>query len=343
MVQRGGGRKKARTSPPASRAPEIIGQSLVWEAQVGWTTECMPHVDGVLPRYHRAGFDHLSLIVAAEWDAPHPALAYLAKVRRWFLERPEQYVIVEDAEDVVAAAAAGRMAISFCFAGAGPFGSDPNLVEPFYRLGVKQAIVSYNGRNALGDGCQEPGNAGLSMLGQRFVAAMNRAGMLIDLSHVGERTALDAIEASEDPVVFSHSNLNSVYPHVRNISDRMLKACARKQGVLGLNALGFMLNGKARADVKSLLRHADRAAQLVGPAHLGLGLDWNFYDPFMQKMYAENPQLSKLGYPPPPWDSLPPEMLPDLVEGLLRLGWSEVDVKGLLGGNFLRVARRVWR
>ena len=107
------------------------------------------------------------------------------------------------------------------------------MVDIYARLGVRIAILGYNSRNAFGDGCQEPGNAGLSMLRRRFVREMNRAGVMIDLSHVGVRTALDTIAASAVPVLISHSNPTALRPHARNVSDEMIMACADQGGVIG--------------------------------------------------------------------------------------------------------------
>ena len=305
--------------------------------------ECLPYSDGVLAQYRAAGFAHLSLTVAAEWNAPADTLRHLGRVRRFFLDNGNDYALVRTAADIAAAKAAGKLAISFNFQGAGPFAGDPGLIEPYSQLGVKLAILSYNARNALGDGCQEPGDGGLSELGRRFVAEMNRVGMMIDLSHVGRQTALDVIQESYQPCVFSHSNPRAVCKHVRNIGRKLIRACADKGGVIGLNSLGFMLTEDARATVPDFVRHIQFVVDEVGPAHVALGMDWNFYDAFMQQMFATNPALAKLGYPAPPWASLGPETLPAIVDSLLASGWTDTDVAALLGGNMMRLAERIWR
>jgi membrane dipeptidase len=318
-----------------------LDRLLVWEGSVGWTVECLPFTAGVLDRYRKAGFGVLSLTVAAEWNTPDQALRHLGRVRRSLTGRPD-VAIVTTVAVLEAARAAGRLAINFNFQGGGPYGQDPGLVEPFKALGVGLAILSYNSRTALGDGCQEPGNAGLSNLGRRFVTEMNRVGVIIDLSHAGERTALDTIQHSTDPVVFSHSNPRSRHAHVRNIGKKLIKACAETGGVIGINSLSFMLGDSGRSTVEDFVAHVEAVADLVGAEHVALGMDWNFYDPFMQKMFAENPALAELGYPPPPWDSLSPETLPAIVAALRHRGWSAADIAAILGGNMMRIARRVW-
>lgn len=319
-----------------------LQQALVWEGSVGWTVECLPYTAGILDRYRRSGFGVLSLTVAAEWNTPDQALRHLGRVRRSLMERPD-VAIVRTVSDIESARTAKQLAINFNFQGGGPYGQDPGLVEPFKALGVGLAILCYNNRTALGDGCQETGNAGLSSLGRRFVAEMNRVGVIIDLSHAGERTALDTIEHSMDPVVFSHSNPRSEHAHVRNIGKKLIRACAETGGVIGINSLSFMLSDTGRSTVEDYVTHIEAVADLVGAEHVALGMDWNFYDDFMQKMFAENPALSALGYPPPPWDSLSPETLPALVEALEQRGWPGADIAAILGGNMMRIARRVWR
>lgn len=326
----------------AARGNVALDELLVWEGSVGWTVECLPFTTGILDRYRAAGFGLLSLTVAAEWNTPEQALRHLARVRRSLMDRRD-VSIVRSVSDIESARAARTLAINFNFQGGGPYGQDPGLIEPFKALGVGLAILSYNSRTALGDGCQEPGNAGLSNLGRRFVTEMNRVGVVIDLSHAGERTALDTIEHSTDPVVFSHSNPRSKHAHVRNIGKKLIKACAEAGGVIGINSLSFMLSDSGRSTVEDFVTHIEAVADLVGAEHVALGMDWNFYDDFMQKMFAENPALAALGYPPPPWDSLSPETLPTIVASLEQRGWSAGDIAAILGGNMMRIARRVWR
>ena len=326
----------------AARNRMPLEELLIWEGSVGWTVECQPFTAGILDRYRKAGFGLLSLTVAAEWNTPDQTLRHLGRVRRNLMDRHD-VAIVRSISDIEAARASSRLAISFNFQGGGPYGQDPGLIEPFKALGVGLAILSYNNRTALGDGCQEAGNAGLSSLGRRFVTEMNRVGVMIDLSHAGERTALDTIEHSSDPVVFSHSNPRSRHGHVRNIGKKLIKACAETGGLVGINSLSFMLSDSGRSTVEDFVAHIEAVADLVGAEHVALGMDWNFYDDFMQKMFAENPALSALGYPPPPWDSLSPETLPMIVGALEQRGWSAADIAAILGGNMMRMARRVWR
>ena len=326
-----------------SPARTLIEQAVVWESAVGWTPECLDGGPAMLPQFQAAGFNFLSLTMAADWDRPEPALRHFAQQRQWFARRSERFRLVEKVADIHAAKATGQLAIGFHFQGAGPLAYDPALIELYYGLGLRWLIPCYNMRNPLGDGCHEPGNAGLSALGRVFVAEMNRVGMLIDASHAGERSALDMIEHSADPVIFSHSSVRSIRNHERNVSDALIDACAARGGVIGINGIGAFLSPDNSADVPTLVRHIDHVVQRVGPAHVGLGLDVVFYQDFMRKLYDSSPMMASRGYPQPPWADIKPQALEPLVDALLALGYPANAVMGVLGANFLRVAGTVWK
>ena len=326
-----------------SAARSLIDASVVWESAVGWTPECLDGGPAMLPRYQAAGFNFLSLTMAADWDRPEPALRHFAQQRQWFARQPERFRLVERVADIHQAKAAGQLAIGFHFQGAGPLGYDPALVEIYYRLGLRWMILCYNLRNPLGDGCHEPGDAGLSQLGRAFVAEMNRVGMLIDASHAGIRSSRDIIEHSAHPVIFSHSSVRAVKYHERNITDEQIDACAARGGVIGINGIGAFLSPGNSADVPALLRHIDHIAQRVGAQHVGLGLDVVFYQEFMQKLFDAGPMMASRGYPRPPWADVKPEELEGLVAALMALGYPDDAIQGILGANFLRVAAAVWK
>lgn len=332
-----------RDAPTSEQAQALLRSALVWEGALGWSVECEPFTAGVLDRYARAGFQALSLTVAAEWNDLASTVKYIGRVRRALQSGTPRGRVVTRFDEIEAARAAGELAYVFHFQGAGPFANDPATIEVWRRLGVGIAILAYNTRNALGDGCQEPSDAGLSGLGRRFVAEMNRVGMIVDLSHVGRRTARDAVEASVDPCVISHSNPKAAFEHVRNVGKGLMRAVAERGGVIGLNSLSFMLTPNNRTTVEAYADHVRTAYDIVGGEAIALGMDWNFYDPFMQRMYQSNPDMRLMGYPAPPWDSLAPETIGPIVDALLARGLPDEAIRGLLGENLARVARRVWK
>jgi len=216
------------------------------------------------------------------------------------------------------------------------------LIAPFYRLGIRWMILAYNTRNPLGDGCHEPGDAGLSMLGRAFVLEMNRVGMIVDATHAGRRTSLDMIELSEKPILFSHSNARALCDHERNIDDIQIRALGQNGGMIGVNSIGAFVRPDGSSDVVGVAEHIDHIVQLIGPEHVGLGLDVVFYQDFMQKLYDSGPMMAERGYPRPPWQDIKPEDLPALVEVLIGRGYDAAAIRGILGENLLRVAAANW-
>lgn len=324
-------------------APEdLIRNSIVVETAVGWTPECLDGGPEMLDRFQASGFSTLGLTIGADWDKTDPTLHHFARERARFERQSQRFLLVESVDDIHQAKADARLGISFHLQGAGPLGYDPNLIATFYRLGIRWMIIAYNTRNPLGDGCHEPSDAGLSMLGQAFVREMNRVGMIIDASHSGKRTSLDIIAASEKPIFFSHSNARALRDHERNIDDEQIRALGGNGGMIGVNSIGAFVSENAQSGPERLADHIDHIAQLIGPDHVGLGLDVVFYQDFMLKLYDSGPMMASRNYPRPPWDDIKPEALPKLVGILQSRGYDDAAITNILGGNFLRVAAANW-
>ena len=205
-------------------------------------------------------------------------------------------------------------------------------------------MLSYNAKNLVGDGCAERTDCGLSRWGIELIEEMNRVGMLVDGTHSGYRTTMEALEITDSPFIFSHSNAWSVFEHYRNIKDDQIKACASTGGVIGINGLGEFLDDHD-ATTQSMFKHIDYIANLVGPEYVGLGLDyvrdvdgfwdWVRYNDFMwpknEKQERTNSRFAQ------------PEQVLELVDLMLNSGYSESDAKAILGGNFRRVCEQVWK
>ena len=273
------------------------------------------------------------------------ARAALGQVAAWYPRVrafPDDLVLAVTAADIEAARRAGRVAVVLQFQGGNPLEYDVNLVEAFHRLGVRILQLTYNARNPLGDGCTERTDTGLSDLGLAAVAEVNRVGMLLDLSHVGVRTSLEALEASRAPVIFSHSNARAVCDHPRNLTDEQLRQVARKDGVVGVNAFPAFVRKGGVPTVEDLLDHVDYLVRVMGPRHVGLGLDFATENEDDYEYFGYKPEF----YPPPPW-TYPSGIdgfaaIPNVTRGLVARGYGDEDIRGILGANFLRVFRAVW-
>jgi membrane dipeptidase len=218
-------------------------------------------------------------------------------------------------------------------------GMDLSRVEALHAIGVRHMLLAYNVRNFVADGCAEPADAGLSIFGRQVVREMNRVGMVVDLSHTGRRSTLDAIEISERPTIFSHSGCHAVCAHIRNIRDEQIRACAARGGVIGVVGIGGFI-GDAEARSETVFRHIDHVASLVGPQHVGLGAD---YVQNMQGVWDAIRAAKDSSWPDPTGTQLyeggcfQPEQLAELVDIMLAHGYSVDVVKGVLGANFRRV------
>jgi membrane dipeptidase len=326
---------------------ELLNRTVLWDNHA-----CMPLRPGdadflpQLERVRNAAIDVISLNVSFDLVDPRDAFLMLATFRHWIAQHSEHYALVDTVADIEAAKATGKLAVVFDIEGGNAVAAHPGLVEIFYRLGVRWMLFAYNKNNKLGGGCMDE-DLGLTDYGRRIIDEMERVGMVLCCTHVGHRTAREAIEYASNPVIFSHSNPSAVYPHVRNIPDDLMKACAASGGVVNINGVGIFLGKDAHArpdnSTETLLRHVDYAAQLIGPQHVGLGLDYVFdmseLAEYVQKYPEKFPaEVRQAGA----YLQVEPERFPRIAEGLLKMGYSESDVQGIMGHNNLRVARQVW-
>jgi len=295
----------------------------------------------VLSRWVAAGFHFVSVTVAADrWHLEQTVTA-VAGERARYLRASDSVVLADSVAAIRRAKAEGKLAIGFNVQGTNGLNGNVHMVEAYRRLGVGQMLLAYNQKNMVGDGCHERTDAGLSRFGISVVREMNRVGMIVDCSHTGYRTTMDAMEASAAPVIFSHSNARSVRDHPRNIVDEQIRRCAQGGGVVGINGVGPYL-GENDASPAAFFAHVDHVVQMVGPAHVGLGLDFVFYEEEFYARVRANPSR----YPPEdypiPLRYFGPESLSPLVDLMARHGYGDAAIADILGGNFMRVAEKVW-
>ena len=332
----------SRAGTPASS--KLIHDALIWDDHSGFD----PVSDYDLERledWRKAGVNYLSIDVGydvIEWER---AIKNLGAYITWLEQRPDRFLLVRRADDVLQAKKTGRLAITFDLEGMNALNGDPSLVALYYRLGVRQMLTAYNKNNLAGGGCHDK-DTGLTAFGRQVIAEMNRVGMLVDCSHTGYRTTMEIMEAATQPVVFSHSNPKTLRLHGRNITDDQIRACANTGGVVGVTGLGYFLPDRA-SSVIALADCVTYVRDLVGVDHVGLGLDYTPPDP----KDAENADLvSHPDFWPPaeyaaPWpmQDVAPAGFAQLAALLADRGWSSGDIRKVLGENFFRVARAVWK
>lgn len=295
----------------------------------------------------KTGYSFVSLTLSVDDDAaPASVFGRLAKIRYELSQQPEMIVLADTVAEIRAAKSSNKLAIGLHFQGTEAVGRDLANVGAYYKLGVRWMLMAYNFQNNVGTGCMEAQNndLGLSAFGKDLIREMNRVGMIVDCSHSGHRTTMDAMSTSTQPCIFSHSNPRALYDHPRNIRDDQIKACAQTGGVIGINGVGAFIGEPKQVCIDTVVRHIDYVADLVGPQHVALGLD--YMTPAHVKVlidFYNGDTIPKVGLAPEmPWGFLNPADTPWLLSKLLAKGYSADVVRGIMGENFLRVAAAVW-
>ncbi len=294
-----------------------------------------------------AGLDYVSINVGMDMNPVSQILAVIAGYRATIAAHPQKYALVSSVGDIETARAAGRIAIGFDLEGAMPLLEQPDMVALYASLGVRQIHFAYNRNNSVADGCHDA-ERGLTPLGRRMVHAVNDAGLLMDCSHTGRRCSLEIMQASAKPVIFSHANPLALVEHGRNISDEQIRACAATGGVVCVSGVSRFL-GNSKPSARDVAHHAVYVADLVGVAHVGIGLDIGFSQEGLDDRppgdfdrshwwpesagYARG--ISDIRYTPiDTWEKLD--------AALQSTGMRADEVAQVLGGNMVRVAQQVW-
>ena len=231
---------------------------------------------------------------------------------------------------------------------------DPERIEMFRNLGVRIMQITYNNRSAFGDGCLEPGNAGLSNAGMAAVKKMNEIGVAVDLSHSGYRTTSEAIAASAKPVLISHSGCAAVYPHPRNKPDEILKSLADRGGYFGVYLMPYLVASPTVPTRQHVLDHLVHAIHVCGADHVGIGSDGSVQQVVLTSAQkaefdADIARRKKLGIGAPGEDRYP--FVPDLngpahmqiiAAELARRGQPSSVIEKVIGANFQRVLGEIW-
>jgi membrane dipeptidase len=304
-------------------------------------------------RLETAGVTALQLTVPWDGEGARRAMGrcaeYFALVRR-----EPRLAIVTSVAGIRRTKSEGRVGLILGSQDGSMLENDPNLVEVFYRIGFRVIQLTYNERNLLGDGCLEPANAGLSRLGVAMIQAMNRVGMVLDLSHVGERTSLEAIDVSSKPVLFSHSNPRARADSPRNITDEQIRKCAATGGVVGATPYAPVTwtGGSKPPDLDDFVGHVEHIAELAGVDHVSFGSDSEatpgaYPRELLRRLFSAHPESIAAFRQAHPGTFLTDgfesmEALPQVTERLLARGWSEPEVRKFLGENLLRVYAANW-
>jgi len=296
----------------------------------------------LLPQLRAGGVDAVMATVASLEDCRY-AVAHLARWHALVNSGAEQVHIARTVADIRSAKREGQIAVVLHFQGGNPIEADVDLCNVYAELGVRVIQLTYNARNLIGDGCLEETDVGLSKLGRQVVRRLGELGVAIDISHVGVRTSLEAIEAATRPVIASHANARGLHDSPRNLTDDQIRAVAASGGVIGLCAFPSFVGSGYPPTLNDLLDHADYIGRLVGIEHVGLGMDFAVEDEDDFVYFGYDLRY----YPMPPW-TWPTGLggffadIPNVTAKLHERGYADEEIRGVLGENFLRVFEQIW-
>lgn len=294
---------------------------------------------GVKVEVHTVGGDFV--LSGIDCRDPRTVLRVFDCIHCEVAESPHHFALVRQKKDFDDIIKKGKIALLLALEGAAAIGDDFSLLRIYYRLGLRSLILTHNERNFAADGCGEKPAGGLSKLGKDLIREANKLNMILDLVHIAEPGFFDVLELTEKVPLVSHSNVKALCDHFRNLTDRQIRAVAERGGVIGLNFLCFMVDRDVRkAKLGRLLDHVDYIAELVGIDHVGLGPDYaDYYIEVLEDWLARhNYPLEMAKYVEGVEDVTG---LARITEGLAARGYSDQDIRKVLGENFLRVYKEV--
>jgi membrane dipeptidase len=346
------------------RAAKLVEQSFVFNA-----TEA-PTSGRKKPRMNFNGLDVLDEDMIQDWrkqgynallipqgfldvetlgplaDPMAHSMRVFARWSAFVADHPDDLMLLTRPESFDRARDSGRIGFLIGTHNAGEIFRTIDDINVYYDIGLRHGLLTCFGQNRLGTAADEgeDRDGGLTRFGRAIVERMNKVGMAVDVSHCGLKTRRETMEASSKPVLITHGNAAVICPATRNNSDAMLKALAATGGIVGLMFWRPMVRLKDPVTVEHVLDHFDHVCQLIGPQHVGLGLETpmvgfdaceNSFGPARKVSYLKG--IRSMDIP----ELCGHERIRTLVEGLLRRGYSDGDITGILGGNFVRAFKEI--
>ena len=298
-------------------------------------------------REGKVGCVHTTLAI---WENARETLSVVGIWNRMFKDHADLIALATSAEEIEAINASGRTAVVLGFQNASPFEDDIDLVRIFHTLGIRIVQLTYNVQNHIASGCWEDEDHGVSQFyGRNLIREMNEVGMLIDISHCGEKTSFDAVKYSERPIAITHANPSGwvgfdIELKRRNKSDDLVRAVTEGGGVIGLSMYPKIMRGGGDASIGDFCDLVEWSAERFGIDAVGFGTDFNTGHPPEQinwwragRWARSSPLAGVLATWPSWFDS--PVKFPGVIEALEKRGFSGEELAKIAGGNWLRLFR----
>ncbi len=299
-------------------------------------------------RYRDSGINvfHIAVGIGGP-DAYLSTLQFFALWDGFLAAHPEWFLRIDSPERLTQVKESGKSGILLGLQNSEQF-RRPDDVDFFWSLGQRISQLTYNSQTMIGAGSTEREDGGISDFGAAIVARMNKVGMAVDVSHCGDKTTLDSFDVSAKPVLITHANCRALNPHVRCKTDEAIKKMAAKGGVMGISGVRMFVTAKEPTTIENVLDHYDHVAKLVGVEHVGVGsdIDLDGYDKMPPEERKALHGNYKSSYAFRDQDDIEhlnhPRRFYDIADGLIRRGYHDQDIEGVLGGNFQRVLTQIW-
>jgi microsomal dipeptidase-like Zn-dependent dipeptidase len=286
-------------------------------------------------------------VTVSYWENNRETISNISQWHRHFQNHHDLIMPVREAADILEAKRLGKLGIIFGYQNCSPIEDDLGLVQIHYELGARIMQLSYNNQSLLASGCYESEDTGVTRFGREAIKEMNRVGMVIDMSHSGERSTLEAIDLSQRPIAITHANPTFFHDALRNKSDQVLRALANSGGMLGFSMYPFHLKNGSDCTLEDFCQMIARTADMMGIDNIGIGSDlcerWEYSKLEWMRSgrwtfgadYGEGSAGNKEWPQQPGWfrDS---RDIKNVADGLAQQGFSQEDVNKVMGGNWLR-------
>ena len=320
--------------------------------------ESDPSIANMMEDYwDRVGVDCIALTLRDGYALPGQTETLLSDIARWHrrISASGYMALVTGAGTAKRAKTEGKIGVMFAMQDTIALPRDSSFLDQLFALGVRIIQLTYNLRNLLGDGCTERTQAGLSRLGIDFVKRMNQLGMIVDLSHCGYQTTIDGIEASDMPVAVTHSLARTIHAHPRAKTDDQIKLLADHRGYFGVTTVPFFVSDQPGPSISLFLDHFDHVVSIMGPERVGLASDWGSWSPDLPEPLRQGLRAMSTLRGSRPEDGMTLAAAPGgayfeemraytdfgvLAQGLVSRGYTDADIRGFLGQNWLNFLER---
>lgn len=299
----------------------------------------------IFQQIHQGGLSAIHVTICYNEDFQE-TVQNMIDWNRYFQKYPDLIFLGRNAEDVRRAQLDGRTAIFFGFQNCSPVEDNIGLVEILHSLGARFMQLTYNNQSLLGTGCYETNDSGITRMGRQVIKEMNRVGLVVDMSHSAERSTLEAIEISERPIAITHANPTFWHPALRNKSDDVIRSLGANGGMLGFSIYPHHLKNKSDCTLQSFCEMIADTADMIGIEHLGIGSDlcqnqpdsvveWMRNGTWSNEVDFGEGSSSFSGFPEQPHWFKDNRDFSNIETGLKEKGFSDKDIKAVLGQNWL--------